>query len=74
MPRENFINFKQMNQIGKIEKSYSYTIPEGPHKGETLWSGRYCAVSCVILAHEVVNDNECWFVLANKRGSGTPDD
>lgn len=63
-----------MNQIGKIEKSYSYTIPEGPHKGETLWSGRYVAVSCVILAHEVVNDNECWFVLANKRGSGTPDD
>ena len=36
-----------MNQIGKIEKSYSYTIPDGPHKGETLWSGRYCAVSCV---------------------------
>ena len=47
MSRENFINFKQMNQIGKIEKSYSYTIPEGPYKGETLWSGRYCAVSCV---------------------------
>lgn len=42
MSRENFINFKQMNQIGKIEKSY--TIPEGPHKGETLWSGRYCVV------------------------------
>ena len=63
-----------MNQIGKIEKSYSYTIPDGPHKGEILWSGRYVAVSCVILAHEVVNDNECWFVLANKRGSGTPDD
>ena len=44
MSRENFINFKQMNQIGKIEKSYSYTIPDGPHKGETIWSG---AVSCV---------------------------
>lgn len=74
MSRKNFINYEQMNQIGKIEKSYSYTIPDGPHKGETLWSGRYIAVSCVILAHEVVNDNECWFVLANKRGSGTPDD
>lgn len=24
MSRENFINFKQMNQIGKIEKSYSF--------------------------------------------------
>lgn len=43
MSRENFINFKQMNQIEK--KSYSY--PDGPHKGETIWSGRYCAVSCV---------------------------
>lgn len=38
-----------MNQIGKIEKSYSYTIPDGPHKGETIWSG---AVSCVVLAKE----------------------
>ena len=37
MSRENFINFKQMNQIEK-----SYTIPDGPHKGETIWSGRYC--------------------------------
>ena len=33
MSRENFINFKKMNQIGKIEKSYSYTIPEDSHKG-----------------------------------------
>lgn len=70
MSRENFINFKQMNQIGKIEKSYSYTIPDGPHKGETLWSGRYCAVSCVVLAKE----NNKWYVLINKRGKGTPDD
>ena len=60
-----------MNQIGKIEKSYSYTIPEGPHKGETLWSGRYCAVSCVVLAKE--KDGK-WYVLINKRGKGTPDD
>lgn len=59
-----------MNQIGKIEKSYSYTIPDGPHKGETLWSGRYCAVSCVVLAKE----NDKWYILINKRGKGTPDD
>lgn len=65
MSRENFINFKQMNQIDKIEKSYSYTIPEGPHKGETLWNGRYCAVSCVVLAKE--KDGK-WYVLINKRG------
>lgn len=71
MSRENFINFKQMNQIGKIEKSYSYTIPDGPHKGETIWSGRYCAVSCVVLAKE--KDGK-WYVLINKRGRGTPDD
>ena len=58
-----------MNQIGKIEKSYSYTIPEGPHKGETLWSGRYCAVSCVVLAKE--KDGK-WYVLINKRGKGCP--
>lgn len=44
MSRENFINFKQMNQIGKIEKSYSYTIPA--HKGETIWSGVQLVVSC----------------------------
>lgn len=71
MFRENFINYEQMNQIGKIEKSYSYTIPEGPHKGETLWSGRYCAVSCVVLAKE---KDDKWYVLINKRGKGTPDD
>lgn len=34
MFRENFINYEQMNQIGKIEKSYSYTIPEGPHRNK----------------------------------------
>ena len=70
MFRESFIIYKKMNQIGKIEKSYSYTIPEGPHKGVTLWSGRYCAVSCVVLAKE----NDKWYVLINKRGKGTPDD
>lgn len=62
------------NKIGQWEPTFSYKIPDGPHAGKTLWSGRYVAISCVILAQEVINDNECWFVLANKRGSGTPDD
>lgn len=62
------------NKIGQWEPTFGYTIPDGPYAGKTLWSGRYVAVSCVILACETVDNNEHWFVLANKRGSGTPDD
>lgn len=50
-------------------KNWSYTITEGPHKGETLWSGRYCAVVSLIFC---CLDGR-WSVLANRRGSGTPD-
>lgn len=50
-------------------KNYSYKIPEGEHAGEVLWSGRY---ACVVAFIFLKKDNEI-FVLANKRGQGTPD-
>jgi ADP-ribose pyrophosphatase YjhB (NUDIX family) len=62
-----------------MERNWSYTIQEGEHKGVTLWSGRYCAACGIVLCKAyVVNKygtaNEYrWFVLANKRGIGTPD-
>lgn len=62
------------NKIGQWEPTWSYKVPDGPHAGKTLWSGRYCAVSCVILAKEIVDNEEKWFILINKRGKGTPDD
>ena len=50
-------------------KNWSYTITEGEHKGKTLWSGRYCAISAFIFCRFP----DGWKVLANKRGKGTPD-
>lgn len=52
-----------------MEKNWSYKIPDGPHAGKVLWSGRYCAVAAFVF--RVVNGE--WSVLANLRGSGTPD-
>lgn len=56
------------------EKNYSYTITEGPHKGETLWSGCYSA-TCGITVLRVKRflRRSKYYVLANKRGKGTPD-
>ena len=39
------------------------------HPGHMLWSGRYCAISAFIFTR-VCGET---FVLANKRGNGTPD-
>ena len=52
-----------------MEKNWGYKIPDGPHAGKVLWSGRYCAVAAFVF--KVVNGE--WSVLANLRGSGTPD-
>lgn len=52
-----------------MEKNWSYKITEGEHAGKTLWSGRYCAVAGVVFRRI----EGIWSVLANKRGSGTPD-
>ena len=49
-------------------KNWSYTIKEGEHTGKTLWSGRYCAVAAFVFCKIFGT----WCVLANKRGSGTP--
>lgn len=51
-------------------KNFSYTITEGEHAGKTLWSGRYCAVAAFVFCKFPETG---WCVLANKRGSGTPD-
>ena len=52
-----------------MEKNWSYKIPDGPHVGKTLWSGRYCAVAAFVFRRI----EGIWTILANKRGSGTPD-
>lgn len=49
--------------------NFSYTIKEGEHAGETLWSGRYCCVAGIILCH---NGNQ-WTVLAMRRSDKCPD-
>ena len=52
------------------KRNWSYTITEGPHKGTTLFSGRYVAVvPCVFKTDENTGEIS---VLANKRGSDTP--
>ena len=50
--------------------SYTITDKEHPHFGETLWSGRYCACTAFIFMVDRMNKI---FILANKRGLGTPD-
>ena len=52
-----------------MAKNWSYTIPYGEHKGKTIWSGRYCAVSAFVFC----KFPDGWKILANKRGVGTPD-
>lgn len=52
-----------------MEKNWSYTIEEGEHAGKTIWSGRYTAVTALVFCE--IKDE--WYVLANKRGKGTPD-
>lgn len=52
-------------------KNWSYTIKEGEHAGKTLWSGRYCAVTGVVLYNDL--DTDIDYILATKRGKGTPD-
>lgn len=52
-----------------MNKNWSYKIPDGPHAGTTLWSGRYCAVAAFVFRRI----DGIWSVLANLRGSGTPD-
>ncbi len=53
-------------------KNWSYTITdkEHPHYGETLWSGRYCTCTAFVY---MVDRKDKVFILANKRGPGTPD-
>ena len=52
-----------------MNRNYCYTIPEGEHKGETLWSGRYCCVCAIVCC--VVDGRT--YILANKRGKNCPD-
>lgn len=40
------------------------------HKGKEFWYSRSVAVTNLVFAK---NDNDEWCILANKRGSGTPD-
>ena len=60
-----------------FEKNWCYKItdPNHPKCGTTLWSGRYTAVTGIVIRH-ILNDNGVsdYYVLANLRGPGTPDD
>ena len=53
--------------------NWSYTINDESHpmNGKTLWSGRYCAVVGFVIIHKTDDNN--FYILANKRGDGTPD-
>lgn len=54
-----------------MKRNWSYTIKDGEHAGVTLWSGRYvCTVAAVFRFAEDGNI----FVLANKRGVGSPNE
>ena len=60
-----------------MEKNWSYKItdPNHPKCGTTLWSGRYCAVTGIVMRYiynPVLGKNDV-YVLANLRGPGTPD-
>ena len=52
-------------------KNWSYTIKEGEHAGKILWSGRYCAVTGIVIYNNL--DTDIDYILATKRGKGTPD-
>lgn len=52
-----------------MSKNWCYKITEGEHAGETIWSGRYCAVTAFVFCKIL----GMWHILANKRGKGTPD-
>ena len=54
-----------------LTKNWSYTIKEGEHAGKTLWSGRYCAVVGIVIYYDL--DTDITYILATKRGKGTPD-
>lgn len=59
-----------------FEKNWCYKItdPNHPKCGTTLWSGRYTAVTGIVI-RQILNDKGVYdyYVLANLRGSGTPD-
>ena len=56
---------KDINYISTVDNMDAYFN----HPGQTLWSGRYCAILAFIFTR-VCGET---FVLANKRGNGTPD-
>ena len=64
-------------EIKNMEKNWSYKItdPNHPKCGTTLWSGRYCAVTGIVMRYiynPMFGKNDV-YVLANLRGPGTPD-
>lgn len=64
-------------EIKNMEKNWSYKItdPNHPKCGTTLWSGRYCAVTGIVIRYiynPMLGKNNI-YVLANLRGPGTPD-
>ena len=69
-----------------MEKNWSYKItdPNHPKCGTTLWSGRYCAVTGIVIKKLITEKTIPslmktgkpifdYYVLANLRGPGTPD-
>ena len=60
-----------------MEKNWSYKItdPNHPKCGTTLWSGRYTAVTGIVMRYiyNPTSNKRDVYVLANLRGPGTPD-
>lgn len=60
-----------------MEKNWSYKItdPNHPKYGATLWSGRYCAVTGIVIRYiyNPMQGKNNIYILANLRGPGTPD-
>ena len=60
-----------------MEKNWSYKItdPNHPKCGTTLWSGRYTAVTGIVMRciYDIKTEEYNLYVLANLRGPGTPD-
>lgn len=63
-------------EIKNMEKNWCYKItdPNHPKCGTTLWSGRYCAVTGIVIRQmrNANHDGFDYYVLANLRGPGTP--
>ena len=46
-----------------MEKNWSYKVPDGPHAGTTLWSGRYCAIAAFVFKFKVPKFKGWFYII-----------